>query len=196
MNKEIFKIPEIKNARDELRRLKREVNRKRLKFKTIVKKYEFVIDIISPEIDDFKLENQVLKLFENLGYDAEQPTSTRDVDGIVKLKDCIVGIEVKNSYQPKENELFQALKYCKRSEKKGIIMKPLIVWNNAKTNQNFDQYQIEDAVNNKYGIITTKELLKGFMKVKQGILFAEKFEKIILKPGLITFSNKAILESG
>ena len=192
----LLQIPDLKKSHLELRSSKHNLNRKRNMFKRFLKLYDFVIDIISPTIDDTKLEYQVIKLFKNIGYKAHKPSNTRDVDGIVKMKTCTLGIEVKNSRFPEENELFQALKYCERNKTKGNFLHPIIIWNNAKTNQNFDKFRIEDAINNHYGLLTTKELLKGFIKLKQNKIYLDNFEKIISRTGNIKFSNKAINESG
>ncbi len=71
-------------------------------------------------------------------------------------------------------------------------MHPLIIWNNSKLGHKFDINRISDAENNNYGILTTEELVKGYLKVKQNIINIELFNTIINKNGLIKFSNSTI----
>ncbi|NOZ47288.1 MAG: hypothetical protein GXO79_10990 [Chlorobi bacterium] len=188
----LFEIPEIKKYSLEYRTTKRQLNRKRQKLLKLIEYYTFIEDIISNNIDDIELEFSVFRLFKSLGFKVSKPKSTRDIDVIVKTATNLIGIEVKNSSLPAENELFQAKKYTERHKDSGKLMHPIIVWNNAKTNQNFDSYRIKDAKLNYYGLLTTRELLKGFMKIKKGKLTIKNFTKIINSNGLIVFSNKAI----
>jgi hypothetical protein len=71
-------------------------------------------------------------------------------------------------------------------------MHPLIIWNNSKQGHQFDKNRIKDAEINKYGIITTEELHKGFLKVKQDKIPFELFNNMIHQIGLIKFSNSEI----
>jgi hypothetical protein len=148
--------------------------------------------ITSKDVDDFELEDFILQLFQDLTYFTKKPSTKRDLDVIVRLNSRTIGIEVKNGNLPSENEMFQARKYAIRYLKKNKEMHPLIVWNNAKTGQEFDSSRIEDAEGNFYGIITTKELLKGYLKVKQDTIDLNIFDDLINKTGLIKFSNSVI----
>ena len=100
--------------------------------------------------------------------------------------------EVKNDRHIGENELFQGIKYVGRHKRKGIEMHPLMIWNNSKERHQFDDNRISDAENHKYGILTTEELLKGYLKVKQNKINLKLFNTIILQTGLIKFSNSTI----
>ncbi len=99
-----------------------------------------------------------------------------------------LGIEVKNGNLPKENEMFQVHKYAMRINHEYL---PLIIWNNAKTNQEFDLDRIKDAELNKYGIMTTKQLYKGYIKLKCGRISFDVFLKQIQKTGLIKLSYRS-----
>lgn len=186
------KIPEIKSVNDEYRSLKREINRRRQKLKTLYSEHSFITEIIDPKVPDLQLEASVKKLFSDLGYKAKQPDTKHDLDVIAQLGEGIIGIEVKNDRHVGENELFQGIKYTGRHKRDGIEMHPLMIWNNSKERHQFDNNRISDAENHKYGILTTEELLKGYIKVKQNKISLELFNSIIHQIGLIKFSNSNI----
>jgi len=186
------KIPEIKSINDEYRSLKREINRRRQKLKTLYAKHSFITEIIDPKVPDLQLEVSVKKLFSDLGYIAKQPETKQDLDVLIRFGKDIIGIEVKNDRHVRENELFQGIKYVGRHKRNGIEMHPLMIWNNSKERHQFDDNRISDAENNKYGILTTEELLKGYLKVKQNKINLKLFNTIINQTGLIKFSNSTI----
>lgn len=193
MDKTLEKLPDIILARNKYRVLKRQVSRERRKIRSLYERYKFLTMIISKDVNDFKLEDYILQLFQDLKYDTHKPKSTKDLDVIVCLNTNTIGIEVKNGNLPTENEMFQARKYAIRHLRKtNKSMHPLIVWNNAKIGQEFDPSRIEDAEGNSYSIITTKELLKGYLKVKQGIIDLHTFDLLINKVGIVKFSNSII----
>lgn len=193
----IRQIKEIKNEIKEYRELKRILKRKRSKICSLTKKYDFITSIQSPEIDDLELEIKILDLFKTIGYKTHIPDNTRDLDGYITFNGDTIGIEAKNSNGIGENELLQAPKYSLRNTRKGIHTKStILIWNNSKSNQEFDGYRIEDAENFGFGIITTKELVRGFLKVKNGNVTIDTFHKLLIKKGLIKFSSKKIKELG
>jgi hypothetical protein len=199
MKRIVDNIPDIQKSLKNYQILKRKLNKEKRRLKLLYDKYAFLPKIISTDVDDFKLEDFILKLFNDLNYNTKKPKSKRDFDLIITLNQRTIGVEVKNGNLPNENEMFQARKYAIRHKRKSNkIMHPLIIWNNVKTNQEFDSFRIEDAEGNKYGILTTKELIKGYLKVKQGFLKLYLFDYLINKPGLIKFSSRFIkkLDSG
>ncbi|MCW0482454.1 hypothetical protein [Gaoshiqia sediminis] len=188
-------INEIKIAVQEYRELKKELKRKRTKLNSLTAKYSFIDTMQSTDVDDIELENNVLDLLMSIGYNTQKPKEKRDLDGYATYNGEMIGIEVKNSTGISENEMFQGLKYKGRNDRKGLETKTtLIVWNNAKSNQEFDSFRIEDAEIHKYGIITTKELVKGFIKVINEKISVQIFHTILTKEGQIKFSNKKIKE--
>ena len=132
----IDKIPDIINARNKYHSLKRALNKERRKIKSLYEKHSFVTMITSKDVDDFKLEDYILQLFQDLNYEAKKPNATRDLDVLVSLNSKTIGIEVKNGNLPSENDMFQARKYAIRHlTKSNKSMHPLVVWNNAKIGQ-------------------------------------------------------------
>lgn len=171
-------INEVNSAIKEYREFKKKIKRKRTKISTLTKKYSFVDKIQSTDVGDIELEIKTLELLNCIGYETIKPKLSRDLDGYAKYNGETIGIEVKNSKGIGENEMFQGLKYEGRNRLNGLItISTVIVWNNAKSNQEFDDFRIKDAEIHKYGIITTKELVKGFLKVKNGKIAIDMFQK-------------------
>ncbi len=187
------KIPEIRKVNKEYRDLKRKLNKRRNKVSSLFNKYSFIEEIVSPSMDDYEIEESVRRLFDDLGYSAKRPNDKRDFDVIASNLGKTIGIEIKNGKNlVGENEMFQALKYAGRHRSKGKVLHPIMIWNNSKSNQEFDKYRIYDSKINNYGILTTKELLKGYLKFKQEKLTFALFDIIISQTGLIKFSISEI----
>lgn len=188
-------IPELKECHKNYKDLKRELNKRRKELERLFKKFSFVTEIVNPKVNDLDLERYVADLFGDLGYNSKNPPEKRDFDVIAVCKGTKIGIEVKNDRHIGENEMFQAKKYATRYRAQGKIVHPLVVWNNAKENHQFDVHRIGDALGNEYGIITTVELLKGYSKVKKGIISFDLFHRMITRFGLIQFSKKSIKDA-
>ena len=192
LSKKLF-ISEIKDSHDRLREFKRLLNRERSKLNVLYKKYCFIDEIVNPKVDDIELELFILDLFKNLGLICKRPRKKADFDLTVEYNSQIVGIEVKNDRHVKENELFQAKKYAGRYQmENNKILHPLVIWNNTKANICFDINRINDALANNYGIMTTTELLKGYLLIKSNKMSFGMFYEKILRTGLIKFSNYKI----
>jgi hypothetical protein len=186
-------ISDIKVSHDRHRELKRLLNKERNKLGVLYKKYRFIDEIVNPSVDDIELQKFIADLFRELGYLTKQPKETADFDVIIKYNDDKIGIEVKNGRHVGENELFQAKKYASRHKTdEDMVLHPLVIWNNTKKNIDFDNNRTKDAIANDYGIMTTQDLLNGYLGVKSGKISFDFFHKNILKRGHIKFSNKQI----
>jgi len=191
--KTIINIPEIRDALKEYKNLKRIANKSRNRLNTLFKKYDFVNKVYSETVGDTELEEVICELLNSIGYNAKQPTENRNFDVIASYLGNKLGIEVKNTKNiVGENELLQASKYLLRNLNTNNKLNALIIWNNARTDQGFDNFRIEDARNHNYGILTTSELLKGFFKLKSQRIDINTFNQIIRSIGLIEFSEKEI----
>lgn len=184
-------IPEFVETYSDYREAKRLLNKRRARLSRIFTKYEFVSQLVNPNVDDFQLEEHVRALFSDLGYTAWRPTENANFDVIAKFKN-VVGIEVKNSNGLAENDMFQALKYAGRHRATGTEVHPILIWNNTKSNQSFDKNRKDDALSHGYAIMTTRELLKGYTRVKSGQISFRAFHSMICKSGEIVFSLKGI----
>src|ERR1035437_8701490 len=164
-----YTIPDIKKALDDYKNLKRQLNKKRSKLKALFEQYKFAEDIVNSNCKSRELETALVKLFNDIGFKAKQPKNQRDLDIFIQTRINLLGIEVKGGSTLRENEIFQVHKYAQRirNEKPEWSIHPILIWNNAKNKNDFDQYMIKDALLNEYSLMTTLELQKGFILVKQ-----------------------------
>lgn len=185
-------IPQLHSSLNDYRALKRDLNKMRRRIAKLDQYYSFVDEIFSANVDDNALEDHVYSLFKDLGFFVIKPTKNDDFDVIAKCDLGVLGIEVKNSKLVPENDMFQGRKYASRhKEKTGNSVSVLVVWNNGKTRQQFDENRIGDARRHDFGIITTQELLKGYLKVKQQKIDLALFKRLIFQTGLIRYTRKA-----
>jgi|GEM_PF-3044067 len=171
------------------------------KYQSKSAKYNFLNTIVKPKEhssgiegrkEDDDLEIAIKDLFNSIGIHSVRPTNKNDFDVKSKFSELKLGIEVKNGNLPAENDLFQAHKYAMRINRE---LEPLIIWNNSSTNQEFDSQRIKDAELSKYGLLTTKELLKGYIKLKSGNISFNQFIKQLKQSGLIKYSAKELGKS-
>lgn len=188
-------IPELLLADAEYRKLRNETRKAYGKLKKAESKFSFLDRIVQPrkttdtKKDDVELEYAVMHLFESVGFKCTKPPIDGDVDVKVIFKNNYFGIEVKNGDMVGENDMFQPHKY------KGIYDEsyhPILIYNNAKTNQKFDGKRIKSAVVNGYGIMLTSELKRGYIKLKNNKLSFQEFINQLNKSGEIKYSSKAL----
>ena len=189
MNKEYLKINEIKTANWEYKNHKRLINKSRQKVRRLLNKYSFIESIVSPSCNGDKLEEEISKLFNSIGYEAKVTNDKKDLDVYAVLYKDKLGIEVKGEKTLRENEALQAHKYAQRRRQERIELHPILIWNNSGYNNYFDPDMIRDAKINEYSLITTQDLLKGYLKVQQGKLTVNIFHLMLKQCGSITFSN-------
>ncbi|MEO7313177.1 MAG: hypothetical protein ABIX01_22520 [Chitinophagaceae bacterium] len=188
-------IPEIQEFKKD-HRTKRGIAKKAfIKYKRGLEKFYFLDVITMPKVagreEDDLLEVAVRDLFKSIGFNSKIPADKANFDVIAKFKELAYYIEVKNGNMPSENDMLQAFKYAGRQ---GVIKNRILIWNNFKSDQEFDQNRIMDAEINNYGIMTTKELYNGYLKLKAGKISFEKFTLQLQKTGLIKFSSRALKE--
>ncbi len=145
--------------------------------------------------EDRKFEIAIKDLFNSIGIKSVIPQTKKDFDVKCVFKEIKLGIEAKNGKLPNENEMFQAHKYAVRGNREYL---PIIIWNNNGKNRNeFDKEKILDAELNSYGIITTTELRKGYLMLKNDKITFDVFLKILQKKGLIKYTLKSVkIETG
>lgn len=188
-------LPEISEIHNEYKYHRNKTRKLLSKIKRIESEFDFLERIVEPrkdtdtKEDDVELEFAVMRLFETLNFKCDKPISEADVDVKVKFKDFYFGLEVKNGSVVKENELIQPEKHKRMNEDS---FHPIIVYNNAKTNANWDDSRKLISSKFNFGIITTKELLKGYVKLRKNKITFEQFLKQLNKTGEIKFTKSAL----
>lgn len=196
--KEIDNIPEIQNSLKNYKAKRASAKSAWNKHSRLLKRFYFIEAIVKPKQfsegaegrrEDFLLQTAIKDMFNSIGIKSIVPAELADFDVKASFNGYKWGIEVKNGNMPSENDMLQAHKYAMRTDR---TLEPVIIWNNATTNQEFDQPRVIDAEKNKYGIITTKELLIGYLKLKQGKITFAEFIGQLKKTGLIKYSLRAM----
>lgn len=193
MNKR--EIPELLLADAEYRKLRNETRKAYYKLKKTESKFSFLDRIVQPrrttdtKKDDVELEYAVMHLFESVGFKCTKPPIDGDVDVKVRFKNNYFGIEVKNGSMVSENDMLQPFKY---KGLHGEDYHPIVIYNNARSNQNFDNNRIKLAIINNYGILLTSELRRGYIKLKNNKLSFQEFINQLNKSGEIKYSSKAL----
>lgn len=191
---EIKSLPEVQEKLKEFKSLRSKAKSAYNKYKRSLPKYQFLNIIILPKIlgtreEDDNLEFAVRDLFNSIGIKSYVPTNKDDFDVVSSFKAVRVGFEIKNGHFPTENDMLQAFKY------KGRYNEPIhaiLLYNNATSNQEFDRNRIKDAEKHGYGIMLTKELHKGYLKLKHGKITFDQFLNQLQLTGLIKFSSRAL----
>lgn len=211
----IDEIPEYKNSlavlgseKRKLKKQKRAVAAAKRKIDKINRKYQFIEKIFFPNSSGVELEIHVCHLFQAIGYkNVRHITSdTRNPDIEIERNGKLTCVEVKSNHNlhENENEILQVLKYRNRRQEDlpNVEVNGLFVLNHqnkepdiSKRSQNpFDQHRERDAKLGKYSLISTLELLKGFILIKKNKLTFEQFDKVLHTSGIVRFSNRRIKE--
>lgn len=182
--------------------LKKQIRAVDRKLTTIESKYGFLNDITSIDGKDIVIEIAAKQLFKSAGFRQVrhlQNARPKREDLQIWCDDCIILAECKGSKYsvPSDNEIGQVLKYInfrKNTLKSELPVfgltiinhdnsKPIDKRNKKPIDKNKDEY----AKAGQYGIITTIELAKGFVMLKNNNITFEQFKNTIKQHGLITF---------
>lgn len=193
---------EVQTLTAEHRILKKQIRTVDRKLKTIEAKYSFLNDITSIDGKDIVIEIAAKQLLKSAGF-----TQVRHLryarpkceDLQIWCDDCIIIVECKGSKYsvPSDNEIGQVLKYInfrKNNLKSELPVfgctiinhdnsKPIDKRNKTPIDKNKNEY----AKAGQYGIITTIELVKGFVMLKNNDMTFENFKNTIKQYGLIQF---------
>lgn len=182
--------------------LKKQIRAVDRKLKTIETKYSFLNDITSIDGKDTVIEIAAKQLFKSAGFTQVrhlQNARPKHEDLQIWCDDCLILIECKgtNRSVPDDKVLGQVKKYI--DHRANIIKSKLPVFgltvinhDNSKSIDNrnmkpIDKNKNEYAKAGQYGIITTIELVKGFVLLKNNDITFEQFKNKIKQYGLITF---------
>lgn len=186
--------------------LKRQLKKIDRKLLTLENKYKFLSDIVSIGGHDTVIELATKKLLKSAGFrEVKHLKNVRPKreDLQVWCEDCLILIECKGTYKtvPPDHEVGQIKKYI--DHRKNIVRSTLPVYGLTVINHDFNKphdkrntnpfgkYKNEYALGSSYGMITTSELLNGFILLKNGDIDFETFKRFLLKTGEIKFSGRA-----
>lgn len=176
------------------------------KLKTLEVRYKFLSDIISVGGNDTVIEKSAKLLFKSAGFDEVRHLTRvkpKREDLQIWCDDCLILAECKGTKHsiPSDNELSQIKKYIDHRTniiKSNIPVFGLTIINHDnskvyhKRNKNpIDENKHEYAVAGKYGVITTVDLVRGFLLVKNNNITFDAFKHNIKAFGLIKFDDRA-----
>lgn len=202
----INEIPEFNEIISLLKQQKRDIAATKRRLKRLTKKFIFIERIFEVGSQDTYLEKQITELLKAIGYEnVKHITYPKDMPDIeIMLSNRLTCIEVKSSKKPheQENEILQVHKYKVRRQDDlpNLKVAGILIFNNDNKNLNpklrdkrpFDDKRERDAILNGYSLISTTELINGFILLKKKEVSFEEFDKIIHKTGIVKFSKKNI----
>ena len=191
-------IPEIKVLLNQEKELKKELNRVNRRLKTYSNKYKFLKIIISENVANDLLEEYVKLFFKEIGFEKVHKVGKqlRKEDLRIIKTDKIIIAEVtgSNKRTVRDSKTMQITKHLSVRKSKKENAYALFIINHSnnvnykKRNEHpFTENQIQYAETGKYSLVTTTELVKGFMKVKLGKMNLLEFEEKLCEFGLVKF---------
>lgn len=203
MNKGFFEVtksfPEIDSLLTKSRELKKELNKVNRRLRTKQIEYDFLQKLIWEFSFDNVLVDTLHTCFENLGYEVEKLAGDNEEDLQITSGDTLILIEAKGDKS--ENTSYkgsdQILRYVTRrkSEIKDKVIHGIHIVNHhlkqpdfrKRNPKAFGTDMIKDAEAGKFGLLTTVELLNGYVKLKRKELSIEGFDGTIKSSGHIKF---------
>ena len=175
------------------------------KLKTLETKYKFLTDLISVDGKDTLIEKAAKSLFKSAGFEQVRHlvnVRPKREDLQIWCNDCLILVECKGTYRsvPDDKELSQIKKYI--DHRTNIVKSTIPVFgltvinhDNSKLYHNrnknpFDKSKHEYAIASQYGIITTVDLVRGFLLLKNNIITFDTFKQTIKQFGIIKFGDR------
>lgn len=190
---------EIKRHDNELLKIQNET-------KENLDKFKFLHNLIT-ETDE-KLVDSVLFILHYLGFKTAKKIDETKTDNLfeediqIEVDGKLLVIEVKGiGGTSKDSECSQISKIRLRrmKEKKSTEVYGLYIVNHerfkpphSRTNPPFNEIQIQDAINDDRGLLTTWELYKLYFDITNGIITKEEVREIFFDYGLINFQKQFI----
>ena len=196
---------DVKNLIETHKALSQQLRRVDRKLKSIETKYKFLTDIISVGGNDTTIEKSAKLLLKNAGFkEVRHLVNVRPKreDLQIWCNDCIILAECKGTKNavPPDHELSQIKKYIDHrvniaKSKLPVYGLTIINHDNSKQFHNrnknpIDKSKHEYAVASGYGVITTVELVHGFLLLKNNQVTFDLFKQTIIKHGNIKFDGR------
>lgn len=209
-NKE-YSLPNHQNLLNEKTLIEEEFNSKielkNIEIESNIKKYQFLHDILSETGDE--LVNAVIKFLEWMGFEDVKDVD-EDKDGIkeediqIETAKGLLIIEVKGiGGTSKDSECSQIskIKYRRAKERGNFDVFGLYLVNHQRhippldrQNPPFTKEQIQDALNDERGLLTTWQLFKLYFDVQNKIISKEEAKEYLYDFGLIQLKPKNLID--
>lgn len=182
----------------EQKTIKTKLNRVLRKLNTLDSKYSFIKEIIGVNVDGEKLENSIKKYFKEIGFkDVRKVGNSFGKDDIqIYLDNELIISEATGikGIHTKDSKTRQITKHLELKRNNGEKVFGIFIVNHDKetyyTERNtnpFSKDQINYAIVGKYSLVTTLELLRGFIKVKTNELTLEQYKVKLCSFGMVEF---------
>lgn len=200
----LLEISEISNLVSAKKEAKKAINRLNRRIATIEKNYSFLSEIVAIGNHDKDLEYSLKKYFKSLGiYNRVDwlPKSGNNEDLRIWTDECVIIVDSNgnNNTTLKSAHIHKVSKYmalgAKVKSMNGFTRRGLVVVNHDKSKHYSmrsktpftDAKEVEYAEINNIGLVTTVQLLKGYIKVKTGEITLDEFHRRITLNGIIEF---------
>lgn len=196
----------IKNKKSEIERHNNELVKIDEFIKSNIINYKFLHDLIT-ETDD-KLVESVLKILKYVGFESAKKVDETKDDGLLEediqleLGGKLLVIEVKGiGGTSKDNECSQISKIRLRrmKERNSTEVYGLYIVNHERfkpphmrSNPPFNDTQIQDAINDDRGLLTTWDLYKLYFEIENGIISKDEIQEYFFQFGLVNFRKDLI----
>lgn len=172
-------------------------------------KYRWLHELLTESSEELVMT--VKTFFEWLGFENirdmdEINKSLKEEDLQIEMKSGLLVIEVKGLHgTSKDEECSQVNKFVtRRMKEKGMTnVQGLYIVNHQRhlppldrQNPPFSEIQIQDAINDERGLLTTWQLFNLYFSVENGAISKEEARKAILRVGLITFKPSDVIPLG
>lgn len=163
-------------------------------------KYDFLHELLIATGD--KLVVAVKMLLESIGFSNvkdmdEIATRLKEEDLQVELDNGLIVIEVKGiGGMPKDSDCQQVskIKYRRSKERGTFDVQALTIFNHqrftepsVRKNPPFTDSQIQDAINDERGLVTTWQLFNAFLMIENGMMTKEHVRNSLQQIGLVRF---------
>lgn len=192
-------LPEIKTLIDRKNSLKKESNYITRRLKTLTKKYEFLNQIVGKNIKDNVLERALTDFFRQIGYTNVKKVGINgkeDIQIIIEESETLILVEVTGTKKKTTNDdkTRQVTKHFADNRNKHKKVRGLFIVNHdfekiysERIIHPFSEDQIKYAKDGDYSLVTTFQLLVGFIILKTKQLSLTDFTEKITKNGEIIF---------
>lgn len=213
LEQEAYMLPNVEHLLEEkeslIKRFDKEIERKEKEIEANYKKYECLHRLLTESGDE--LVKSVKAFLEWLGFEKirimdEASEGLLEEDLQVEIEDGLLVIEIKGiggTSTDGQCSQIEKIKNRRMQERRNFDVFGLYIVNHQRyqppllrENPPFKKEQIQDAENDKRGLLTTWQLFNLYFSIKNGCISKEEARKALLKFGLIEFSPQNCVSLG